>query len=182
MYDFKELKNKIEETEAWLIKEFSSVRTGSAATSLLDNVRVDSYGSKVPVNQVGNVTTEDARTIRVTPWDVGQIKDIEAAITQADLGVSVSVDEKGVRVIFPALTEETRTNILKVAKGKLEEARISLRGSRDDIWNDLQTKHKNGDIGEDVKFTAKEEMEKYVKDANSKFDEMYDRKEKEIMN
>jgi len=182
MYDFGELKNKITETEEWLVKEFSSVRTGRATASLLDSVRVDSYGSKVPVNQVGNVMMEDARTIRITPWDSSQLPAIETAITQANLGVSVAVDDKGARIIFPALTEETRGNILKIAKAKLEDARVSLRGSRDDVWGDLQSKEKAGEIGEDVKFTAKEEMEKLVKEANTKFDELYASKEKEIMN
>lgn len=181
MYNFSGLENKIKETEDWLVKGFASVRTGRATISLLDDVRIDSYGYKVPINQMGSITMEDAKTIRVVPWEPSAIQAIEKAVNQADLGVTAFSDEKGVRISFPVLTEETRGNILRLAKEKLEEARVSLRGSRDEAWGEIQSKEKSGELGEDEKFTAKEELEKMIKEANTKFEEMYAKKEKEII-
>ncbi len=174
------LDTKIDEVRDWLTKEFSAVRSGRASVALLDSVRVDSYGSKVPLNQVGNITVEDARTIRVVPWDTSLIAEIEKGVERADLGVSSSSDEKGVRIAFPALTEETRGNIIKIAKGKLEQGRISLRSLRDDVWGEIQNQEKNGDISEDEKFRLKEEMEKKIKKAQDDFDALYAKKEAEI--
>lgn len=94
------------------------------------------------INQIANITNEDARTLRIIPWDRTQLKSIENAISSSGLGISVSVDEKGIRVIFPDLTSETRTSLLKIAKTKLEEARISVRTERDKVWSDAQEKEK----------------------------------------
>lgn len=175
-YDFTQLKKKISDTEEWLAKEFASIRTGQATPTLLDGVKVDSYGSKMPINQVANVGTEDARTIRISPWDSSMVKVIEGAIEDADLGVSVVVDDKGLRVIFPELTAERRVQLGKLAKDKFEQARIAVRGARDET----QTEIKKADLPEDDAFRAKEDMQKLVEDANKKFDELYARKEKEL--
>ena len=123
-YDFSSLKQEITDTEEWLKKEFQGIRTGRAAPALLDNIQVESYGSRVPLNQVGNVGVEDARTLRVTLWNAEQVKDVEKAITDANLGVGVSSDERGVRVIFPELTSERRDTLIRISKDKLEEARV----------------------------------------------------------
>ncbi len=180
MYDFFQLKNKIDETNEWLRNEYQGIRTGRAAPALLDNVQVDSYGSRMPINQVANVGAEDARTLRVSPYDASQVKDIEKAISAADLGVGISADSAGVRVTFPELTTERRETLMKLAKDKLEEARVSLRGARDDVWADIQKQEQSGEISEDKKFTNKEGMEKIIKDANTELDELLEKKEKEI--
>ena len=177
----KKLEQKTIEVKDWLIKEFNGVRTGRATISILDSVRVDSYSSKVPLIQVGNISMEDARTIRIAPWDPTQIQVIAKAITDANLGVSTASDDRGVRVIFPALTEETRANILKLAKSKLEQAKVSLRGLRDETWQEIQVKEKASEIAEDDKFRLKEEMEKVIKDVSAEMDVMYVSKEKEII-
>jgi len=157
------------------------IRTGQANPSILDGIRVDSYGTLVPVSQVGAVTTEGARTIRISPWEISQGKDIEKAITLANLGVSVSVDEKGLRINFPELTAERRKEIAKIAKEKLEEAKKKIRMSRDDIMKDLQQKEKNGDLGKDDVFRYKNDAQKLVDEGNKKLDELYSKKEKEIL-
>ena len=182
VYDFSNLKQKIKDTEEWLLKEYKSVRTGRATPALLDGVQVDSYGSMIPINQVANISIEDARTLRITPWDVSQVKEIEKAITSKNLGVSVSTDEKGVRTSFPELTEENRNMLLKVVKDKLEEARISLRSERDDVWGDIQKKEKEKEISEDDKFTYKDEMQKFIDGGIEKLEMVAVRKEKEIAN
>ena len=180
MYDFSTLKNKIEETKDWLKDEFKSIRTGRAAPALLDGIQVESYGAMMPLNQVANVGVEDARTLRVAPYDASAVKAIEKAITEANLGVGVSADSAGVRITFPELTSDRRATLIKLAKDKLEDAKVSLRGARDDTWSDLQKKEKEGEISEDEKFTSKEEMEKIIKEGSASLDELFAKKEVEI--
>lgn len=179
-YNFAGLKASIKEGEEFLKHELSSVRTGMASPVFLDGVSVEVYGSRMPLNQVASITIEDPRTIRVAPWDVSAIKAIEKAITVADLGVSAAADEKGVRVFFPELTGERRTEMGKKVKEKLEAARIKLRGAREKVWDDIQKKEKDGDMSEDEKFRAKDEMEKLVQEANKAFDTLAEKKEKEL--
>jgi ribosome recycling factor len=181
-YDFNPLKKKIKDVEEWLKKEQMQIRTGRATPALLDNVKVDAYGSMMSLNQVGSVGTEDARTLRITVWDAGVTKDVEKAIVAANLGLGVAVDDKGIRVTFPELTSERRTSLIKIAKEKLEQARISLRKLREETWNDIQEKEKQGGMSEDERIRFKNDMEKLIQEANKLLDEHAARKEKEIMN
>ena len=180
-YDFSGFKKKVKDNEEWLKKEQLQIRTGRATAALLDGVTVEVYGSKTPLNQIGSVMTEDPRTLRLSLWDQSQVREAEKAIVAANLGVSVAVDEKGIRVFFPELTGERRTAITKIAKERLEQARVSLRKLRDDTWNDIQAKEKLGGMSEDEKFRFKTEMEKVIQDANKALDDLHAKKEKEIM-
>ena len=180
LYDFKKLKTEIKNIEEWLKKEFLSIRAGMASPALLDGVMVESYGQKMPINQVANIAIEDARTLRISPWDKGQSKEVEKAILLGNLGVSVTVDDKGLRVFFPELTAERRTILLKLAKSKMEDARVSLRSIRDVVWNDIQAKEKLGGMGEDDKFRLKNEMQKNIDDANKSLEAIFAKKEKEV--
>ena len=179
-YDFKMLKEKTNHTLEWMRKEFSSIRTGRASLSVLDAVSVESYGAKMGIQQLASVSAEDAKTLRISPFDPTQIKNIEKAIVQSNLGLSVAVDDKGLRVIFPELTAERRQSYLKVAKEKLEEGRKKIRSVRDEVWRDIQEKEKSGVLREDEKFRSKDDMQKVVDDISKKLDEQYSRKEKEI--
>ena len=179
-YDFTKFKKSLLGTEEWLKKEFSGIRTGQASPMLLDGVRVDSYGTPTPLMQVGSVATEGPRTIRIVPFDPSQIKEIEKAITIANLGVSVSADDKGIRVNFPELTSESRTAIVKLAKDRLEDGKKQVRVHRDDAMKDLKAKEKAGGLGEDEVFRHEKEIQKFVDDTNKKLDEFYSKKEKEI--
>lgn len=179
-YDFKPFDARIQEIVEHLTKELGGIRTGRAAVAILDGIQVESYGTRVPINQVANIAVEDARTLRIAPWDASQVKEIEKAIGQANLGLSLAVDEKGVRVAFPELTSERRSALVKLAKERVEESRASLRVARDDIWSDIQKKERDGDISEDDKFRFKDEMQKKVDAANARFDDALERKEKEI--
>lgn len=179
-YDFKPFETKLRETQEWLTREFSTVRTGRASSALLDMVHVESYGSRVPLNQVGSVGNEDARTLRITLWDKSQIKSVEKAIVDANLGLSVVSDDKGIRVIFPELTSERRAQLMKLAKAKLEEARVAIRKARDEAMKDLDALEKAGEMGEDEKFRSKEDVQKRVDVANKSLDEALSRKEAEI--
>lgn len=179
-YDFKPFEKKIAEVVAHAGKELAGIRTGRAAPAILDGVQVESYGSRVGLNQVGAISVEDAKTLRVAPWDSALGKEIEKAIVAANLGLSVSSDERGVRVSFPELTAERRASLVKLSKEKVEECRARLRGLRDEVWSDIQKRQKDGAMSEDEKFRGKDEMQKRVDAANKQFDDLLTRKEKEI--
>ncbi len=179
-YSFIQFQTKIKETEQWLVKEFAGVRTGRATPTLLDGVQVDSYGTKMPISSLANISTEDARTIRITPWDASQVVAIEKAIVVTNLGVSCVVDEKGLRVIFPELTGERRTQLVKIVKEKQEDAKVAIRLEREKVWKDIQTMEHDGEMSEDERNRLKTEMEKIVQEGYKKTEEAADKKEKEI--
>lgn len=180
VYDFKPFDKKIAEVVERLAKELSGVRTGRAAPAILDGVMVESYGTRMPLNQVANISIEDARTLRVAPWDMGNVKEVERAITAANLGLSAGADERGVRVFFPELTSERRASLTKLARERIEEARASLRVARDEVWSHIQKLEREGAMPEDDKFRAKDDMQKKVDAANAGFDDALARKEKEL--
>jgi ribosome recycling factor len=180
-YDFNPFKKTLAVTEEWLKKELQQIRTGQASPAILDGVRVDSYGTLLGLKEVASIMIEGARSLRIAPWDASQSKEIEKAITAANLGVSISVDDQGVRVTFPELTSDRRTQIAKLAKDKLEESKKQVRHARDGIIKDLQGKEKEGGYGKDEIFRLKNETQKVVDDMNKKLDEMYAKKEKEIL-
>lgn len=171
---------KITEANEWLRKEYAGIRTGQANPGLLDGVKVENYGSKMPISQVANVGTEDARTLRVAPWDAGMVSVIEQAIREADMGVSVSTDSSGLRVIFPELTAERREQLLRLGKSKLEDARISLRGVRDDAMKEIDKAEKDGDISKDEKFDRKEKVQEAIDAGNKALEDLFVQKEKEL--
>ncbi len=181
-YDFNPFKKTLTAAEEWLKKEFQQIRTGQASPAILDSVKVDSYGTIMGLKEVASVTIEGARSIRITPWDAAQSKEIEKAISLANLGLSTAVDDQGVRVTFPELTADRRAQIAKLAKDKLEEGKKQVRHNRDNTIKDLQTKEKEGGYGKDEIFRLTKEAQKFVDDANKKLDEMYTKKEKEILN
>ncbi|MDR3548511.1 MAG: ribosome recycling factor [Candidatus Pacebacteria bacterium] len=179
-YDFKALDAQIQETEEWLSRELSGIRTGRAAPALLDNVKVDAYGSRTPLNQIGSVTIEDARTLRVVPWDKSLNKPAEKAITEADLGVSVATDDLGLRVFFPELTAERRTLLLKLANEKVEHAKVTLRGHRSQALKDLDAAEKEGGMGKDDLARLKEDVQKKIDAGGAALEAAAKRKQEEI--
>lgn len=180
-YNFTPFKGAIKEVEEKLKRDFATVRTGRSSPAVLDSVSVESYGSMMSIPQLASVTVEDAQSIRITPWDMSTAKDIEKAIQLANLGVSVSMDDKGVRVTFPSLTEERRLQIVKIAKEKLEEAKKALRAHRDSLMKDLQALEKSGGEGKDDIFRYKGEAQKLVDAGTVALEALYSKKEKEII-
>ncbi|HMO78035.1 MAG TPA: ribosome recycling factor [Candidatus Paceibacterota bacterium] len=175
-----EIKKRLEEVVVWLQKEYVTIRTGQANPGLLDSVKVESYGTYMPIQQLGSVGIEDARTLRVSIWDASQVSAVEKAIREADLGVSVVGDSSGLRVIFPELTSERRVQLLKLAKSRLEDARISVRGVRDEEMKELERAFKATEFGEDEKFTRKEQIQKHVEETNNKLESLFNNKEREL--
>lgn len=180
-YNFTPFKQGSEAALEWLKKEYLGIRSGQANPGILDSVRVDSYGVKVPVNQVASVLGEGAKSLRVAPWDKSMIKPLDTAIREANLGVSVAVDDQGLRVSFPELTNDTRQALLKVAKAKLEEARVRVRNEREKVVTDVDKQEKAATMGKDDAFRAKQELQKSVDEVNKKLEELYGKKEKEIL-
>ncbi len=134
------------------------------------------------IQELANISVEDARSIRITPWDASQSKGIEKAIVAANLGLSVNVDDKGLRIIFPELTAERRTEIVKMAKAKLEESKITLRRNRDEVVKELQALEKKGGVGKDDINRYQKDLQKIVDETNKKLEQDFQKKEKEITN
>lgn len=178
--DFTKFKQEISNIKNWLSKELSSLRTGTASSSVLDNVLVESYGVLTPINQVANIHTESARSIKIVPFDLSQIKAIEKALLEADLGLSIATDSSGVHLNFPELTGERREELVKKAKNILEQSRVTLRNEREKVWSEIQNLEKEGDISQDEKFSQKEKMQKMVDESSGELEEIFKKKELEI--
>ena len=177
-FNFTNLDNGLKESTEWLAREYSRVHTGRATPMLLDGIMVESYGSLQPLKNIGSVNVEDARTLRISLWDKSAIKEVEKAITQANLGLSLATDDEGMRVIFPPLTTENRTKLVKVLKEKMEEARISVRKERESALSVLKT----AELPEDDARRVKDDIQKRTDAANAKLESIFDAKENEVMN
>ena len=179
-YDFNKLESGIAGAKEWLAREYTGLRTGRATPAILDSVHVSAYGSMQPLKHLATISVEDARTLRVQPFDSSVLKDVERAISAADLGLGMVPDQSSIRITFPDLTSERRAELVKVAKGKLEEARARIRMARDECWKDIQEQEKEGGMGEDEKFRLKDEMQKKVDAGNEALENTFNSKEKEM--
>ena len=175
-YNTQNFKIELKKVEEWLSKEYSQVHTGRATPIVLDSIMVESYGSYMPIKNVAGITIEDPKTLRIAPWDKNQIKGIENAINTANLGLSVVSDSDGVRVIFPMLTTENRSKLVKVLKEKLEDARISVRKERQAEIDKLEA------LSEDEVKRGKEDIQKAVDESNSNLEVIFSKKEIDLMN
>lgn len=176
-----ETKKEMDKAIEALTHELSKVRTGRATTSLLDDVRVDYYGTPTPLNQVGTLGVPEPRLLTVSPWEANMIPAIEKAIISADLGLTPSNDGKLIRIPIPALNEERRKDLVKVIKKHGEETRISLRQHRRDAMDQLKAQEKDKEINEDEHKHLGEEVQKLTDQYVKKVEEMLEHKEKEIL-
>jgi len=161
--------------------EFKRMRTGRANTGLLEHIRVEYYGSDMPLNQVANVTVEDARTLAVTPWDKSMVPVIEKAIHKSDLGLSPTTAGSVIRIPLPPLSEERRRDIIKVAKHEAENARVAIRNVRRDVMNDLRDMLKEKLVSQDDDRRAQEEVQKLTDRYIAEADQILAEKEKELL-
>lgn len=173
-YNFTAFNTDVKTIETWLHNEFGNIRTGRASISFLDQVRVEAYGEMSPLANVASVGIEDAKTIKISPWDSSLIRAIEKGIIAADLGVSTAVDSAGIRVIFPDLTGERRQQLAKLAKAKLEEAKVQLRQARANVIDDMK------ELTEDDLARGKKELDALMVSATNSLDTIYSKKETEI--
>ena len=161
--------------------ELKLVRTGRASITILEPVRLDYYGTPTPLNQVATLTTPDARTIVITPFEKRLIQDIEKAIMIADVGVQPTNDGNVVRLPFPALTEERRKDIAKSLKKMAEESRVGIRNIRRDVNEDIKTKEKNKELNEDDSRKLQADVQKMTDQFIKQVDDKLAAKEKEVM-
>lgn len=164
-----------------LHKEFSGLRTGRAATSLLEPVMVDAYGSKMPLNQVGTVGAPEPRMLTVQVWDKGLVKSVEKAIRDANLGLNPAADGTLVRVPIPALSEERRKELIKIAHRYAEETRIAIRNIRRTGMDELKKLEKDHKISEDEHRTHSKEVQTLTDAEIKKVDEILAHKEADVM-
>jgi len=179
-YDFSKLKASAKETEEWLMRELAGVRTGRATPTLLDAVRPEAYDTRMPLREIASISVEDARTLRIIPWDMSLLKKIEKGITEADLGVGIATDDQGIRVSFPELTSERRLQLSKIAGDKAEQAKITLRASRTDALKTLEAAEKAGGLGKDEITRLKAEIQKIIDAGNDSLAKILKKKEEEI--
>lgn len=165
----------------WLRKEYSSIRTNQATPNILDAVSVEVYGSNMPINQIASILGSGPKSLLITPWDSSVASNIDKAIRESNLGLSVSLDAQGVRVSFPELTSERRILLTKLVKEKLEEARVRIRAEREKNLATFDRKEKEDGLGKDDKFRLKNELQKLVDNTNQKLEELALKKEKEIL-
>ena len=161
--------------------EFGTVRTGRASPALVEKLRVDYYGTPVPLQQLAGFSVPEARMLVVTPYDKGAMKAIEKAIQQSDLGINPGNDGQVIRLVFPPLTEERRKEMVKVVKHKAEEARIAIRAVRRAARHDLEALERDGDITADDLERAEKEMERITHDHVAEIDRMLHHKEQELL-
>lgn len=161
--------------------EFASLRTGRASVTLVENLKIESYGTLMPINQVANLGLSDPRTIEIRPWDVSQVSSIEKAVLKSGLGLTPVNDGKVVRLNVPALSEDRRKELIKVVNKMSEDYRISIRNERRQLIENLKKSEKDKSITEDDRKKGETELQKLTDIYVAKIDEILKAKEKEIM-
>src|SRR5574341_1976387 len=175
----KDLETRMQGAVDLLAREFSGVRTGRAATALLDAVRVEAYGTQTPVNQMASLSVPAPKTLVIQPWDTSQIPTIEKAILKSDLGLTPSNDGKVIRLIMPALTEERRKQLAKTVGKLAEEARVAIRNIRRDANDRLKGIAKDKKISQDEERRGHDSIQKSTDRFIAKVDELTRKKEQE---
>lgn len=178
---YEEVKAKMDKAIAAMESDFAGIRAGRANPAILDKITVDYYGTATPLAQVGTISVPDPRQLLIQPWDASILKDIEKAILASDIGLTPNNDGKGIRLNFPAPTEERRKELVKSVSKRAEEAKVVIRNARRDGIDAVKAQKKNGEITEDDVKSAENEIQKitdqYIKDIDARAD----KKTKEVM-
>lgn len=177
----KDAVERMQKCVAALRNELKKLRTGRAHTSLLEHIKVEYYGSEVPLQQVANLAVEDARTLTVTPWEKSMVQPIEKAIMKSDLGLMPATAGTVIRVPMPALTEERRRDLTKVVRHEAENARVAVRNVRRDVMNELKEMLKEKLVSQDDDRRAHDEVQKLTDKHIAEIDLILAEKEKELM-
>jgi len=181
MPNVEDARKRMDEALEALRREFATVRTGKATPALLDTVRVDAYGSKMPLNQVATVSTPEPSMLVVQPFDKSLLSEIERGIQSADLGLNPANDGNIIRVPIPPLNEERRKEYVKLLHKMAEEGRISIRHARRTVREEIQKLVKDHEIGEDEGRRREDALDKLTHDYSEKIDDLLKRKEEEVM-
>ena len=180
MAEIKEFKNRMIKTAEVLSAQFDTVRAGRANPAVLDRITVDYYGSPTPIQQIASISTPDARSLLIQPWDASVLKGIEKAILASDLGLNPQNDGRTIRLVFPALTEERRRDLVKQVKKYGEEAKVAVRNIRRDAMDKFKKEQKKGEITEDDLKDLEKDMQKLTDDYTKEVDKLTAAKEKEL--
>jgi ribosome recycling factor len=172
---------EFEKVVAFLEEELHGLRTGRAQSGMVERIPVQAYGNTMELRGVASITIPDAKTIQIEPWDKSITKEIEKALIAADLGMQPATSGTTIRLVMPAMTEESRKRFVKTVHEKAEEAKISLRNIREHLREDIGKQEKEKAISEDEKFRLQEELDKRVKQWNDKIAVIAQEKEEEIM-
>ncbi|GEA94643.1 ribosome recycling factor [Weissella viridescens] len=164
-----------------LRKELSEIRAGVANPSILRNVNVDYYGAETPLNQIASISVPEARVLLITPFDKSALKDIEQALFAADLGLTPANDGSVIRLVIPALTEESRKDLAKEVKGIAEKSKVAVRSARRDAMDASKRALKDGDLSEDEAHQLEDDIQKATDAATKQVDEIAADKEKELL-
>ena len=178
---FSELRRKMDRALEVLSKDFSRIRTGRASVSLLEGIKVECYGTNMPINQVASLAAPESRLLTIQPWDPGILSDLEKAILKSDLGLTPSNDGKIIRIPIPPLTTERRKELVKTTKKMAEESKVALRNLRREANEQLKELKKEKLISEDEAFKAQDEVQKITDNYIKKVEAQAEDKEKEIM-
>ena len=162
-------------------RDMMSLRAGRANPQLLERLLVDYYGTPTPINQIGNISSPEPRLLVIAPWEAKMIPQVEKAIQKSDLGLNPSNDGKLIRLVFPELNEERRKDLTKVASKGAEDTKVAIRSIRRDAIEQIKKLKKNSEITEDDQRDAEEDMQKLTDKAVKEVDEIFAKKEKEIM-
>ena len=181
MFNEKSYNQKMDKTFDVFIKELTSLRTGRANSSMLDLIKVDVYGQKMPINQLGSITTPEPRTINIQVWDLNNVTLIDSAIKKSELGLNPQIDGQLIRLPIPDLSEERRNEIKKMIKSMGEKCKVSIRNIRREANDELKTLLKTKDIGEDEEKKFEKIVQNFTDNHIKKIDEKVETKEKEIM-
>jgi ribosome recycling factor len=176
-----EAEEKMLKTEQVVINEFAGVRTGKASPSLVENILVEVYGSQMRVRELAGITTPEARTLTIQPWDANSLHPIEKAIQKSNLGLTPSVQGKSIRIFFPELSQERRQEFVKIIRKMAEDGRVAIRHIRRDAMDLLKKHSHDSGTTEDEEKAAEKELQKLTDDYSAKIDAHLAHKEKEIM-
>ncbi|HDN79979.1 MAG: ribosome recycling factor [Chloroflexi bacterium] len=177
----KDVRTRMDKAVQILRSDLMTMRTGRASPALLEKVKVDYYGSLVPLNQIASISAPEPRLLVVRPWDINALPAIEKAILKSDLGLNPMNDGKVIRISIPRLTEERRKELVKVVSKRLEEAKVAVRNCRRDGLEELRELQKEKMITEDEFFRAKDKLQEITDEFIKKIDELGEMKKKEIM-
>lgn len=178
---YQEYDVKMQKTIEVVVSDFAGVRAGRANAAVLDKITVEYYGTETPIQQVASISTPDARTLVIQPWDGTLLKAVEKALLASELGINPQNDGKVIRLIFPQLTEERRKELTKQIKKYGEESKVAVRNVRRDAMDAIKNMKKNSEITEDDQKNAEKDLQKVTDDYIKKVDELCAKKEKELM-
>ena len=174
------LKKELNGVLEFLKNDIAQIRSGRANPALVENIKIDTYGTKMNLKEVATIMVPDAKTLIIQVWDKSVVNAVVKGIEESRLGLTPNIEGQNIKLVMPPLVEERRKELIKLLHDKLEQVRIRIRRGRDEVWHKVQNLAKEKKISEDDKFRAKDELQKLVDEYNKKVKEMGESKEKEL--